>query len=423
MRVRHTVWLGLAALALVWPRVGNGQTIEDRIKILEDKIEERHQTAEQAIGIDMHFLGMFDYNYDFNSPPGGNIPLTTLTYKNNSFTVRDAAIFLGRNKDDEAFGFGFTLDVGDTANAIKARWGGTGPTSTEPAANENLCGNTGDCFVEIREVYLTYKTPLTVPTSGQPLSLKVGKFVTLLGYEVIPTYTNFNPNISSSISFGFGIPFTHTGILGHLPLSDAFALDVGVVNGWDNVADNNSGKTLLAGLGITLDPVVAYLSGTFGSEQDPINDSPFGPPKQTIFPGAGSQRGVISANATWKVIDQLSFALDGLWANESKLIQTGPGSFDSANWYGLVGYAIVQPMDKMQVALRGEWFDDPDGVRTGVGQTLWEVTPTFTYNVSDHLVFRTEYRHDESNKRYFSTGSGATVRGQDLVLTEGIIAF
>ena len=59
-----------------------------------------------------------------------------------------------------------------------------------------------------------------------------------------------------------------------------------------------------------------------------------------------------------------------------------------ANWYGLAGYVMVTPMDKMQLNLRGEWFDDPDGTQTGVKQTLWEVTPTFSYALADHLTFR-----------------------------------
>src|SRR5215468_2460953 len=262
MRMRATAWLGLAVVGILLPGLASAQTIEERIKIIEDKIVER----QQALPVDLHALLMTDFNWDFNNPPG-NIPLQTFNYKSNTFTLRDAAIFLSRNRDDEAFGFNLTVDFGDTANAIKARWA-VGPNGT----NENLCGNTGDCFVEVREAYVTYKTPLTVPTSTTPISLKAGKFVTLLGYEVIPTYTNFNPNISTDINFGFGIPFTHTGLLGHFPITDLVALDLGVVNGWDNVDDNNNSKTLLGGLGITpLETVAIYLSGTYGGEANPIS--------------------------------------------------------------------------------------------------------------------------------------------------------
>jgi hypothetical protein len=429
MRVKMTICVGLAAVAVTWARPVRAQTIEERIKILEDKIAERGEAASHEVGIDMHALVMTDFNWDFNSPPG-DIPLSTFNFKSNTFTLRDAAIFLGRNKDDESFGFNINVDFGDTAKAIQARWANsTTPVPDSPYSTrtgKNLCGNDlGDnCFVELREAYLTYKTPLTMPTSGAPISIKAGKFITLLGYEVIPTYTNFNPNISTSFLFGFSVPFTHTGLLAHLPIIDEVAADVGVVNGWDNVDDNNNSQSLLAGVGITpIKPLVFYISGTFGAENDAtkfVNSA--GVPGS----GGGSNRGVLSANGTWAVTDQLSFVLDGTWANESNSTRGADYATKGkmqVNWWGLAGYVIVQPMEKMQVALRSEWFGDPDGAQTGVDQTLWELTPTFTYGLTDHLTFRTEYRHDESDKRFFTTGSGAQVRGQDLVFTELIAAF
>lgn len=426
MRLRKTVWLGVVAAAALVPRLCPAQTIEERIQIVEDKIKEQQTAASQAVGIDMHALLMVDYNANINDP-GSNGPsqgnatgsyVNGFNYKSNTFDVRDAAIFLGRNKDDESFGFNLNVDFGTTANVIQARWGnGSGDSK------ENLCGNGGDCFVEIREAYLTYKTPLTIPTTSTPISLKAGKFVTLLGYEVIPTYSAFNPNISTSLLFNLSIPFTHTGILAHVPIVDQAALDIGVVNGWDNVADNNNSKTLLAGLGITpTDAISIYVSGTYGAESNPLQDG---------GDGAGSERGVLSANASWKVIDALQLAIDSTWANQSGSTLPGETGRHQANWYGVAGYAIVTPMDKMQLALRGEWFDDPDGTQTGVKQTLWEVTPTFSYALADHLTFRTEYRHNQSNKDFFTSGSnsvdGTSVpkfwTGQDLVFTELVFAL
>ena len=232
-----------------------------------------------------------------------------------------------------------------------------------------------------------------------------------------------NPNISHSLAFTFAIPFTHTGLLAHVPIVDQAALDIGVVNGWDNVDDNNNSKTLLAGLGITpTDAISIYVSGTYGAESNPLQDG---------GDGAGSERGVLSANASWKVIDALQLVIDSTWANQSSSTLPGESGRHQANWYGLAGYAIVTPMDKMQLALRGEWFDDPDGTQTGVKQTLWEVTPTFSYALADHLTFRTEYRHNQSNKDFFTSGStsvdGTSVpkfwTGQDLVFTELVFAL
>ena len=59
-------------------------------------------------------------------------------------------------------------------------------------------------WIDLEEAYLAYKVPL-----GSGLTLKAGKFVTLLGYEVIESPNNLN--FSRSLLFGLAIPFTHTG--------------------------------------------------------------------------------------------------------------------------------------------------------------------------------------------------------------------
>ncbi len=37
---------------------------------------------------------------------------------------------------------------------------------------------------------------------------------------MINNYDNFNYNISRSFSFGYGIPFTHTGVITHYEVND-----------------------------------------------------------------------------------------------------------------------------------------------------------------------------------------------------------
>ena len=60
-------------------------------------------------------------------------------------------------------------------------------------------------------------------------------------------------------------------------------------------------------------------------------------------------------------------------------------------------------------ALRGEYFDDADGVRLptpggeGFGdyQNAFEVTGTFKVVLAEGLMFRTEYRYDKSHNSLF----------------------
>jgi len=129
--------------------------------------------------------------------------------------------------------------------------------------------------------------------------------------------------------------------------------------------------------------------------------------------------------------EELTFILDADWGNEGDLLphrQPGPG-LRSAVWYGFAGYAIVRPIERLSLALRAEVFDDADGVRTGIdvsgfapGVTVWELTPSVSYQLTKGLLARFEYRHDEADRSVFDAGDH-TQNGQDTLAGEMIYAF
>src|SRR5207248_2019887 len=83
--------------------------------------------------------------------------------------------------------------------------------------------------------YLDFFLPV-----GNGLNIRVGKFVTLLGQEVInPTG---NALYSHSYLFGFAIPFTHTGAYATYSFSDAVTVDFGISRGWEQGFEQNSGN-------------------------------------------------------------------------------------------------------------------------------------------------------------------------------------
>lgn len=71
--------------------------------------------------------------------------------------------------------------------------------------------------VDLQEAHLSYRVPL-----GSGLTVKAGKFVTLLGYEVIESPNNLN--FSRSYLFTFAIPLTHVGGLLSYALTDWFSV-------------------------------------------------------------------------------------------------------------------------------------------------------------------------------------------------------
>ena len=62
---------------------------------------------------------------------------------------------------------------------------------------------------------------------GGGVTLKAGKFATLLGYEVIESPSNLN--VSRGYLFTLAIPLTHTGGLASYTFTDGFNMTAGVV--------------------------------------------------------------------------------------------------------------------------------------------------------------------------------------------------
>jgi putative OmpL-like beta-barrel porin-2 len=77
---------------------------------------------------------------------------------------------------------------------------------------------------DLQEAYLSGTVPV-----GSGLTLKAGKFVTLLGYEVIESPNNLN--FSRGYLFELAVPLTHTGGLASYTFTDWFNVTAGVVLG------------------------------------------------------------------------------------------------------------------------------------------------------------------------------------------------
>jgi hypothetical protein len=111
--------------------------------------------------------------------------------------------------------------------------------------------------IDLQQAFMRWVAPV-----GSGLRLDAGKFVTPFGYEVIEGYDGFNDNATRSFLFGYGIPFTHTGLRAGYDFGRGVAGTVLVVNGWDVATDNNDAKS--AGGQVTFAPDDRFTcSGTF----------------------------------------------------------------------------------------------------------------------------------------------------------------
>jgi hypothetical protein len=338
------------------------------------------------------------FQWSFNDPADFKIPYRSLDNWHSRYFVGLWQLALGYNQVPELNEFGglVRFDAGRISRRIKADWNGSGVVpDTDWEFSE----------VELEEAYLVYNVPI-----GNGLTLKGGKFVTLLGAEVIEPW--LNPTWSRSYLFGFAIPFTHTGGLATYKVTDMVSVTAGGVVGWDNVEDNNSSPSVMGQVAISPnDRAAVYVNGIYG-------------PEQTCFPEPGAfqsgcnrnKRGVVDVVGNFKLTDDLGFILNFDWASEDEASVANPGRHST--WVGASGILTYQFDPRFSTAVRGEWFDDAQGSRTGIEQELWEVTVDFKAMLSQYIYTRVEYRHDESDQGVFTASKNFFLSGDDSVAVE-----
>src|SRR3989441_10248992 len=238
------------------PTRGQWDSFLDPLRDFEDNYVTAGQKAvEDATKIHL-FAGLTEaYTWDFNNPRSGSlIGLHSLEHHHDGVPGLGQ---LGASRPSEGWfipGFGLKLDAGKGARDIKADWNGNGAVAH------------GDTFetndFDVQEAYLTWAMPDDGPSSLKGLTLKGGKFVTLLGAEVIEPWANYN--YSRSFLFSFAIPFTHTGALVSYPISDKLSVTGGAVEGWDEVQSNNRGGRGIGNITYTVNDMVTIAANGIG---------------------------------------------------------------------------------------------------------------------------------------------------------------
>jgi hypothetical protein len=404
------------------------------------------------LGVHIHGLVDGTYEYNVNQPDttgfskGGPNAIATGGRTNqlrvfdvdaNGWTVEQFNLHVDKTADG---GVGFATDInfGQVANVLRA--------STR---NSNLNPfTTANDIVDPTQMYLTYTAPI-----GSGINLQLGRFVTLLGEEIIPTWNANNFNISRDFIFGFAIPFTHTGLRAQYAFNDKVAATLGVNNGWDDISDNNDGQTVEGQISLNSGSLMSEsqslalaLNGIYGPEQ--VNHG-------------NSQRWVIDPILTYKTfVPGLQLVGEFVYGSEGGPVSVFPAVTSNGNslatlplepaicgaalcgsvriphsvsWSAAAGYIVYDWSDALEFATRGEWFRDADGARTGLRQTLGEVTETINYKIPGvtGLLARLEYRHDESNHKPFFSNDGFTLTGvprhtysgQDTMMASAVYSF
>ena len=249
----------------------------------------------------------------------------------------------------------------------------------------------------IKEAYGSYLAPV-----GKGLQLDFGKFVTQHGAEVIESKDNWN--YSRGLLFTYAIPFYHFGLRSKYVFNDKYQFSAYLVNGWNNIIDNNTGKTVGLQFGWNPTKKVAVVQNYMVGPEETHNNS--------------DVRQLWDTVVTYSPTSRLSLMLNYDYGRGDRLVTVPNPVF----WTGIAGYVKYAFTDKYALTTRYEYYDDHNGFTTGAPQHVNEFTETFERKVAGSLITRLEFRRDMSNQPSFVKGA-APVKAQNTVAAGLVYTF
>jgi hypothetical protein len=409
-------------------------TVQERLDTLEKKVDA--PSLWKTLGFKASGFVDVAYTQNFNNPNSDLNQLHIFDTDANSFMPHLAQLMIERPADasggalDRA-GFRARLNFGSDSRVTRAR--------------TNYQTGTSNDELDFQELYAEYILPI-----GNGLKIQAGKINTLIGYEVISSWEN--ANFSRSFMFGLGQAFTTTGVRLTYTFSPLVTASFGVVNGWDNIDDNNKGKTIEYLVALT--PHEKFGVSWYGSYGPEQANRQFGDVTSGGAPGNPSAKRFANGLIfTLKPTAQDTVVLEPYYVNEaSNPVAGGPNRLKTnARWNGLAAYLIHDFDEQWSARVRGEIFEDAGGSRTCGGtfnnaggtntcagttntvtgavltgvassQTLWENTYTLQFKPVPSLITRVEFRYDKSDKNVFLYGS-RPANNQETLSFEVIYLF
>jgi hypothetical protein len=427
---------GLFAMALVAsPAFADVGAPAPTAKDLEKVVEKVNfvETAKEGIKLS----GYVDAGYIYNFTGGGSvINGRTVTDANSKGDFNLNAVKLTLEKplsSANEFQAGFRADVrvGEDANILNTGVTGSGSNFGNNAVGANvgaLNPNSGSSdTISLDQAYVIVRAPI-----GNGLDISVGKFASLLGYEVDDRPANLN------ITYGYDYVFqtTHnTGVKFYYPINDIVEAQFAVTNG--SGIDSSSSSGIPAVTGVTgVDGLLDTAEDSIGLYGTVNVKAPGGNANwfNGIYASFGAADGFSSDNESvvlWNSWGNWApkFANDKLLLGFSSTV----GDINDDNLQAAIGgpandgytfwspslYAKYQFTDIFSLAGRGSYFTSTDDATATVGafapaaaagggagsNDLWSFTLTAGFDLLENLLVRAEYRGDFGSDVTTTTGT------------------
>jgi hypothetical protein len=222
-----------------------------------------------------------------------------------------------------------------------------------------------------------FYSQLHLPNIGRGLDVNLGRFFAQFGAESLDTTQN--ALMSHAYNFIYN-PFTHTGLLTTLKLSDAWSVQNGLVTGSD--------------VFIAPEANLTYIGSAKWAPSNGRDSVLF-----AVILGKGrynaarafSNPEVFDLLYTHKFSDKLTYTVDATYSFQTNFPNVG-----FVNNWAVVQYLTYQFTPKLSATSRLEFFDDVQGFKTGFKGLYTALTTGITYRVTPSLWFRPEIRYDNN---------------------------
>ncbi|KAF0254594.1 outer membrane beta-barrel protein [Pseudomonas putida] len=278
-----------------------------------------------------------------------------------------------------------------------------------------------------------------LPVGEAGINVMAGIFGSGLGNE-IPTNLRAARNTFASKSYAFMAQVgTVSGVLlGTRLLNNESMLlggELGVVQGWKNLRDNNDSKSLMGALRWRTADMQTWLDYEFvaGNAQNDDFDDVQTPKGRVVSPDGQfrqehSLTGWHRFSEHWSMGAELLYGhQDGDGKASTIDVVAGPG-FDGAHWWGANTVLTFQYRPNLSFSVRGEHFSNPDGYALFPSSTargdFSAVTTGLRWDVNGNLSLRPELRYDwfdaRDQGRPFGNGNASS---QLTAMVEALVYF
>jgi hypothetical protein len=236
------------------------------------------------------------------------------------------------------------------------------------------------------------------PTVGRGMDVKFGRVFCQYGVESIDAISNVLGSRSYAMIYD---PFTHTGLMATIKVTDAWSYQIGIMMGDDVFIDPSAtphgmGSIKWAppnGRDSVLFSVILG-SGRFNEGRNFHNPEIF----DLVY--------------THKCNARLNYSFETLYGFTHNF-----PIVDFANWLGVLNYLTWDFTPRLSGTVRLEFFDDFQGQRTGFEGLYTAFTAGVNFRPRKDVIFRPEVRYDYNNEsRPFEGNHGVFTATADLIL-------